>query len=101
MDIKSWQPWKYFDNLCVFCEIKEETISHFLTCNAYENLPQENSWEDVKENSVERQFEIAEIVKTRQKKRKEIIEEYEAGHPPRLQGSRELLSCPNWFAFLE
>jgi hypothetical protein len=28
-DIKNWQPWKYHDNLCVTCEIKEETINHF------------------------------------------------------------------------
>ena len=33
LDIKTWQPWKYFDNLCVLCELKEETISHFLNCN--------------------------------------------------------------------
>ena len=36
LDIKTWQPWKYFDNLCVLCELKEETISHFLSCNSYE-----------------------------------------------------------------
>ena len=50
LDIKTWQPWKYYDNLCVFCEIKEETISHFLSCKTYDNIPQENHWEDVTKN---------------------------------------------------
>ena len=81
-DIKTWQPWKYFDNLCVLCEIKEETMDHFLSCKTYENIPQELDWKDIKGSCVERQFEIAVIVRARQKKRKETIESYEAGHPP-------------------
>ena len=28
-DIKNWQQWKYFDNLCVACEIKTETMNYF------------------------------------------------------------------------
>ena len=24
LDIKTWQPWKYDDNLCVMCHIKKE-----------------------------------------------------------------------------
>ena len=39
-DIKNWQPWKYHDNLGVACEIKEETMNHFLSCKSYENSPQ-------------------------------------------------------------
>ena len=91
LDIKTWQPWKYYDNLCVFCELKEETIDHFLVCKTYDNLPQENRWEDVYGNCVERQFEIAKIVKVRIERRMKLIDIYEAGHTQTwLQGSREL-----------
>ena len=79
LDIKTWQPWKYFDNLCVLCELKEETISHFFNCNTYDETPQENMWEDIKGDYVERQFEIAKIVRDRLEKRKKHIENYEAG----------------------
>ena len=82
LDIKTQQPWKYFDNLCVLCETKEESINHFLNCEAYENLSQENNWEDVRGNCVKRQYEIAEIAQARMKRRKIFIEKYEAGHPP-------------------
>ena len=44
-DIKTWQPWKY---LCVLCEIKEETLDHFLSWKTYENIPQELNWKDIK-----------------------------------------------------
>ena len=57
-------------------------MDNFLSCKTYENIPQELTWKDVKESCVERQFEIAVIVRARQKKRKETIESYEAGHPP-------------------
>ena len=92
-DIKKWLPWKYYDNLCVACELKEETMNHFLTCTSYENLPSEISWEQVKGNNVERQFEIARKVKSRQLKRKKIIDNFEAGHPQDHPGSRAPGSC--------
>ena len=28
-DIKKWLPCKYYDNLCVACELKKETMNHF------------------------------------------------------------------------
>ena len=48
LDLKYWNPWKYEDNLCVMCSIKEENIEHFMNCNAYErmNIP----WEDIYKN---------------------------------------------------
>ena len=91
LDIKAWQPWKYYDNLCVFCELKEETIDHFLVCKTYDNLPQENQWADVKGKCVDRQYEIAKIVKVRIERRMKLIDIYEAGQTQTwLQGSREL-----------
>jgi hypothetical protein len=56
-------------------------MSHFLSCESYENLPHENNWKDIKGNCIERQYEIVSIVKVRNEKRKQIIETFEAGHP--------------------
>ena len=64
----------------MLCELKEETITHFLSCKTYGNTPQENNWEDIKGDCVERQFEIAIIVKERLQIRKKHIEKFEAGH---------------------
>ena len=88
-DIKTCLPWKYFDNLCVVCETKAETMEHFLSCSSYENVAQEHNWKAILEN---RQFEIANIVKARQKYRKNIIDKYEAGHLQVSSGSRQFLS---------
>ena len=91
LDIKTWQPWKYFDNLCVTCELKEESISHFLNCEAYENISQENNWKDVSGNCVQRQYEIAETAQARIKRRNKYIEKYEA-----VEQCRTVFDC---FAF--
>ena len=64
---KTWQPWIYFDNLCVSYEIKEETMSNFHNCESYVNLPHENNWEDIKGNCIEKLYEIASIVKEEMK----------------------------------
>ena len=56
-DIKTWQSWNYFDNLCVSCEIKEKNYERH-----------ENNWEDIKGNCIERQYEIASFVKVRNEK---------------------------------
>ena len=75
----------------MFCELKEETINNFLVCKTYDNLPQENWREDVKGKCVDRQFEIAKIVKVRKERGMKLIDIYEAGHTQTwLQGSREL-----------
>ena len=61
LDIKVWNEWKYEDNVCVACNLHEETIEHFLCCRAYENCAQESKWKDILENNPDRQFEIAKI----------------------------------------
>ena len=43
-------------------------MTHFLSCESYENLPLENNLEDTKGNCMERQYEIAYVVKERNKK---------------------------------
>ena len=56
LDLKQLNPWKYNDNLCVMCNLKEESLDHFMNCNSYdrENI----SWEDIFQDNKEKLFEI-------------------------------------------
>ena len=80
LDLKTLQPWKYFDNLCVLCEMKAETMSHFLSCKTYENVAPIINWEKMFENKPDEQFKIAKNIRKRLKQRNARIENYEAGH---------------------
>ena len=79
LDIKVWNEWKYEDNVCVACNLHEETIEHFLCCRAYENCAQESKWKDILENNPDRQFEIAKIAQKRLKIRQRLLENEVAG----------------------
>ena len=81
IDLKTLQPWRYFDNLCVMCEKKSETIEYFMTCKAYKNITPGCDWKLILDDYPDKQFEIAENIKRRQIQRKQKIEKYEAGHP--------------------
>ena len=74
LDIKKWNMWKYFDNLCVMCGKKEENIKHFMECTEYENTDEIHNFEDIYTQDTEKQFEIAENAKIRIQKRKMKIE---------------------------
>ena len=63
LDLKTLQPWKYYDNLCVVCEKKSKTIDHFMNCTAYESSALGTSGKQLFENIPDKQFEIAEIMK--------------------------------------
>ena len=40
LDIKTWNHWNYEDNLCIMCNVKEETIEHFMKCTeGYREVP--------------------------------------------------------------
>ena len=93
LDLKTLQPWKYYDNLCVVCEKKSETIDHFMTCKSYGIITSEHSWRLLLENNPDIQFEIAENIKRRLTIRKKIIELYEAGHPQDIADSRAPGDC--------
>ena len=93
LDLKTLQPWKYFDNLCVLCEKKAETILHFMTCNSYKNIAPESDWELIYENNTDKQFEIAENISKRLKQRRTKIDNYEAGHPQELAYSKAPGHC--------
>ena len=63
IDLKTLQPWKFFDNLCVMCEKKSKTIEHFMTCKAYKNIRPGNDWKLILDDCPDKQFEIAENIK--------------------------------------
>jgi hypothetical protein len=88
IDLKTVQPWKYFDNLCVMCEKKSETIEHFMICKAYRNITPENNWKLIYDGDTDKQFEIAENIRKRQIQRIKKIMDYEAGHPQEHSDTR-------------
>jgi hypothetical protein len=92
-DIKAWQPWKYFDNLCVLCHIKEENMNHFMICDACENVAPEKNWTNIFENKPDEQFRIAKLVKQRLRIRNKKIDNYEAGQTQDSPDSRAPGDC--------
>ena len=70
LDFRTMHPWKYFDKLCVLCgEKKAETISHFMSCNSYDNIAPILDLESFNGNNPDEQFEIALNVRKRLKVR--------------------------------
>ena len=61
LDIKSWNTWKYNDNICVGCQIRPETMSHFMCCVTYSRETIEEDWEEILifGNNIEKQYEVA------------------------------------------
>ena len=57
---------KYFDNLCVMCETRSETIEYFMNCESYENITPEKNWKLMFDENTDKQFEIAEKIRKRQ-----------------------------------
>ena len=57
LDIKKWNMWKYFDNLCVMRGKKEENIQHFMECTEYENTDVLHTLEDIYTQDTQKQFE--------------------------------------------
>ena len=50
LDIKQWNSWSYENNLCLMCELKEETMDHFLICQAYGTKTEDLKWKDIYKN---------------------------------------------------
>ena len=57
-DIKSLNQWKYEDNLCIMCSVKEENMKHFMTCKFSERNVM--NIDDIYSNDIEKQFKIGE-----------------------------------------
>ena len=72
MDIKKWNSWKYDDNLCVMCDIKEENIKYFLECSQYGK--QVIEIEEIYTQNTENQFSIAEQIEERVLRRTKKLE---------------------------
>ena len=56
-DVKAWRKWQYSDNLCVACQVCEETMNHFMTCTSYGRKTNHN-WKSIYENSGENEEKI-------------------------------------------
>ena len=78
-DIKVWQEWKYTDNACVVCKLSEETMEHFMICQAYESCPQEFNWKNILDNHPEQQVAIVKVARKRMKYRQKLLEIEVAG----------------------
>ena len=57
-DIKVWQQWKYEDNLCILCQVKEKNMDHFVICSSYSNQSSNIIWKDMLWNNVDRNCSI-------------------------------------------
>ena len=44
LDIKTWNSWKYNNDLCVMCMEERDTMKHFVSCEGYEDTLSVN-WE--------------------------------------------------------
>ena len=77
LDIKKWNSWKYDNNFCVMCDIKEENITHFLECSQYGK--QVIEIEEIYTQNTENQFSIAD-----KNLRKDVNKKTETRGRPRL-----------------
>ena len=89
-NVKAWRKWQYSDNLCVACQICEETMDHFMTCKAY-GRKTTIKWKNIYINNSENEekYQIALEASEREKTRK-ILEE--DGQTSTL-GSRSSIYC--------
>ena len=52
LDLKVWNSWNYENSLCVMCEMLEENIEHFMSCEAYGKTSWEIDWKEIFGNNV-------------------------------------------------
>ena len=85
LDIKTWNKWKYDDNLCVMCENKEENMDHLMECLEYGET-KDFVWREVFETKIETQVMIAKEVsrrmEIREKKLKAGLDDPPGSHAP-------------------
>ena len=75
-DLKALNPWNYKDNLCVACNLKEETMQHFMKCDEYKRTSIDD-WTDIYENdsTTSTKIKIAVEALARKKIRDNIIQD--------------------------
>ena len=77
LDIKSWNPWKYNDDICVGYQTSPETMSNFMCCDTYSSDTKEEDWEKILmfENHIAKQYEVAHNIKKRLEMRETVNNE--------------------------
>ena len=78
--IKACENWKHEDNLCIMCEIKEESFKHFMNCERYGEKTID--WESIYGNDEEKQNKIAREAERRLEIRAAKIQEVGQGSLP-------------------
>ena len=78
--IKAWKIWKHDDNLCIMCEIKEESFEHFINCESYGEKTKD--WESIFGSDVDKQVKIAIEAERRFEIRETKIQEVGQGSLP-------------------
>ena len=76
LEIKALKKWKYKDNICVGCEMRDETEEEFLSCPGLSEDNENNiSYNLVYGKSVKEMIRVAKCVRKRLKTRLKILEE--------------------------
>ena len=60
LDIKQWISWNYENNLCLICELKEETIDNLMDCQGYGTKIEDLKLRDIYKNDTKIHYEICE-----------------------------------------
>ena len=63
------------------CQLEEENMDHFFNCTHYENKHRGISWKNILANNVEDQYNIAQIIFTRQVERERMLDVLQGGQP--------------------
>ena len=77
MDIKAQKKWKYEENLCIGCSMKDETGEEILLCRKLIDINNENELMNYKwfyENSINDMVKVAKNLSERLKNRQKIID---------------------------
>ena len=77
LDLKTWNQWKYRDELCVMRLKTSETMEHFVSCDLFESTL-DIDWKYILSDNLEEQVITGKIIKKRHKKRQDKIDQQEA-----------------------
>ena len=78
LDIKTQRKWKYTDNLCTGCNVKEETGQEILVCEQFNDKNRTNNesakYSDIYSENVIDIVETGKILQNNLKRRQELLE---------------------------
>ena len=91
-DIKTYQPYKYTDNLCSACEISEDNLKHLICCDKLRENNENNSdinIDIIYGNDEENIISVGKIIYKKYMQRKKMTEKEESDDKhPRASGER-------------